>query len=76
MMNHKMLSILWALPLTLSVAGNTFARDSGVKPPDFEGLAANPQTTLRRSNSVTDLSLLAAARGEQPGKCELLGICK
>ncbi len=76
LMNTKLLSLLFALPILVTTGSNTFARDGLLPSPDPElllGQQANSLVTQDESRSVV---ILVAARGEQPGKCELLGICK
>ncbi|MCT7994893.1 hypothetical protein [Laspinema olomoucense] len=76
LMNAKLLSLLFALPVLVTTGSNTFARDGMLKSADpglFLGQQSNSAVTQEESRSQ---ELLVAARGEQPGKCELLGICK
>lgn len=76
LMNTKLLSLLFALPVLVTTGSNTFARDEMLKSPDPEPFLGQQPNALVTQDEPRSMELLVAARGEQPGKCELLGICK
>ncbi|WP_207088792.1 hypothetical protein [Phormidium pseudopriestleyi] len=76
LMNTKLLSLLFALPILVTTGSNTFARDEMLKSPDPELFLGQQPNALVTQDEPRSMELLVAARGEQPGKCELLGICK
>lgn len=74
--NTKLLSLLFALPVLVTTGSNTLARDEMLKSPDPQLLLEQQPNALVTEEEPRSMELLVAARGEQPGKCELLGICK
>lgn len=76
LMNAKLLSLLFALPVLVTTGSNTFARDGILKYPEPEGFLRQQSNSVVTQDELKSMELLVAARGEQPGKCELLGICK
>ncbi|MCT7982646.1 hypothetical protein NG796_05000 [Laspinema sp. A4] len=76
LMNTKLLSLLFALPVLVTTGSNTFARDGLLKAPDPTFLLEQQANSVVTEDESRSVELLVAARGEQPGKCELLGICK
>ncbi len=76
LMNPKLLSLLFALPVLVTNGSNTFAREGILKAPDSEIFLGRQSQSLVTRDSSRPLEQLVAARGEQPGKCELLGICQ
>ncbi|MCT7962805.1 hypothetical protein NG791_19215 [Laspinema sp. D1] len=76
LMNAKLLSLLFALPVLVTTGTNTLARDGMLKSADPELLLWQQPNSEVNHDEARSLELLVAARGEQPGKCELLGICK
>ena len=76
LMNAKLLSLLFALPVLVMTGSNTFARDGMLKSPDPELFVEQQPNARVTQNEPKSVELLVAARGEQPGKCELLGICR
>lgn len=75
-MNVKLLSLLFALPVLVMTGSNTFARDGMLSAADPEVFLGQQQNLLLTQDESRSMEILVAARGEQPGKCELLGICK
>lgn len=77
LMNTKLLSLLLALPFLVITGSNTFAREGRVNVRDPELFLGRQSTSWVTLDEATKpMEQLMAARGEQPGKCELLGICK
>lgn len=76
LMNIKLLSLLLALPVLVLNGSNTFARDGRINLPDPELFLWHQPHSLVTRDQPKPMEQLMAARGEQPGKCELLGICK
>ncbi|MGL5197081.1 MAG: hypothetical protein ACRC8Y_26120 [Chroococcales cyanobacterium] len=73
----KLLSLLLALPVLFTTGSDTFARDGRVNVRDPElFLGSQSPSWVTRDEATKPMEQLMAARGEQPGKCELLGICK
>jgi hypothetical protein len=76
LMNTKLLSLLFVLPVLVTTGSNTFARDEMLKSPDPQLFLEQQLNAVVTQDEPSSMELLVAARGEQPGKCELLGICK
>ncbi len=76
LMNTKLLSLLFALPVLVTTSSNTFPRDGMLKSSDPELFLEQQTNAVVTQEEPRSMELLLAARGEQPGKCELLGICK
>jgi hypothetical protein len=75
MMNPKLLSLLFALPVLITNGSNSIFRDGLLNSPDSTLFFHRESESVVMRDSLKLSEQLVAARGEQPGKCQLLGIC-